>query len=331
MKKVSLIIKIVLLVIIPLLVATGIGVYSYRRYKGIYGPIYIDNISYKNTAEKIDKYVKFCSSYYEELTDLENSVQTDGYVLNDRGEKLFSLKAYRWFDVDEDDSVTMNYIFILYNINYGNVFYTIYNRGTNDIKFSGYLPQFEIKITDYKDQADDEDDLVASSIFAYNSEYTIEDYNYVGYTKDDGTETKRYEDNLYINANTDTKWALIKPDTDFSENVNITITAVDSKYANNTDEELVKASTITAVNIDIADYITRTTSLNTEELTFNNKPIIQGFETDVEKAGYGRYVFGHYMWWEMLIAIVLTEIVTGSTVLVWTYDFDEKKNKNNNK
>ena len=335
MKRVSIIgivIKLVLLVVIPLLVATGIGIYAYGRYKNVYGAIYINDISYKNTEEKIDKYVKYCSAYYEELTELENSVQTDGYVLNAAGDKLFSIKAFRWFDVTTTGTSTMNYIIILYNINYGNIYYSIYEKGKKDIKFVGYLPTFEIIVTDSgEDLESDEDDHVSKTVFAYNSEFTVEDYKYVGYTKDDGTETQKYEDGSQISSNVDTKWAMITPDTAFSNNVNITINAIDSKYYGNNDEELVKASTVKTVDVDIDNYYTRLNRFDSEVGTYYDVELSKGFNQDVKAAGYNAYVWKHYLWWEMLIAVVLTLIVTGSTVLVWKADIkanEAKEHKN---
>ncbi len=323
-RVVKITLRILLIVIIPLIMAFLIGCYGYNRYKIQLPEYYVSSNEYKNTEQKIENYMRFYSDYYEELTDLENSILgTDGFVENENGDKLFSLKAYRWYFLNDDKSLgAFSYVFVLYNVHYGNVYYTI-NKDDPNAKFEGYLPVFELTITDFAGEGD-EDDLVYKTLFAYNSQHIIEDYNFVGTSKN-GEDTKKYETGATINSNTDTKWAMFTADKEYSKNVEIKITATDGKYAENEDEDLVKAYTIDAVKYNETSFL-NDMNLYTEG-KYNGVELTQAFGEDIKKAGYNKYVIGHYLWWEALIAFVLTLVVTGSVLIVWEGEITKENNK----
>ena len=86
--------------------------------------------------------------------------------------------------------------------------------------------------------------------------------------------------------------------------------------------------------------------VETKDLTFTDgvykyqgKEIKVGYNKDSSKAGYFWYAFTNHIWWQALLAIVLTLVVTGSTVLVWEAETKKEqeaqakreKNKTNKK
>lgn len=310
MKKIY---KILLLIIIPLLIAAGISVYSYSRYKTSFFGYYMNQSEYKNTEDRIDRYVKFYSSYYD--------VWYEEDVKDAEGKALFTLRIYRWFDVDvtEDDNgdeittKSMKYLYALYNINYGNVFYTMYDRADKNNRFEGYLPTFSLVLTDKADE-----DRTTTIEFASKTDCTFEDYNYVGYTNDDGVETKKYYSGAKISADTSVRFATVSVDTTYTVNLNVVITSTDSK-----DTEV----DIDSFEHDFTDYYTNAKKLDIDTKSYMSKTISVGYDEDIADAGYAKFVITKYIWWEALIAIVLTLVVTGSTVAVWESEASKEAEK----
>ena len=54
--------------------------------------------------------------------------------------------------------------------------------------------------------------------------------------------------------------------------------------------------------------------------------IIKGFNENIFEAGYFKYAFKNYIWWECLIALFLTLFVTGATVIVWNNTGNDEEN-----
>ena len=80
------------------------------------------------------------------------------------------------------------------------------------------------------------------------------------------------------------------------------------------------------------DFYNNKTVQDSKEL---KELVKQGFETvyneDIYAAGYNKFVFGKYIWWESLLALVLVEIVCGSFVLVWNAEEEKEAAKNSKK
>lgn len=331
MKKIY---KIILLIIIPLLIAAGISVYSYQRYKSSFFEYYMSQANYKDAEDEVEQYLQFNSTYY----DLWYSED----VKNDDGDALFTLGVYRWFDVvvteDEDENEivtkTMKYYYVLYNINYGNVYYTLYNRTDKDNRFNGYLPKFTLTLTDKNN-----DDNTITSSFVASSEtgssdtsftgHTFSDYNFIGYTDDDGNETKKFYSGDKITTGTDVKWVIGSVSSTYSLNLNLVINATDSKDTS-VDEDVYEH--------DFSDYYVNVKKyLNEDSGIFVSKELNVGYDEDITDAGYAKYVITKYIWWQDLIAIVLTLFITVSTVIVWDSEAkaeaekaEKIKNKQNN-
>ena len=310
--------KIILLVIVPLLIAFGISSFAYNNNVSGFVPDYIAEAGYKNTQGETEKYLEIYSSVFEKYLEKE-------IVNEETGLKLFTLTVYRWFNFDLESNeldykeVEYKYAYVLSNINYGTVYYSIYERDDKAHRFE-YLPTFKLTINDLSDEEDNQD--TTSVDFADNSDAKLSDHNFVGYTKDSGEETKRTYSGVKISTPS-TKWASVKVDSKFSLNVEIVISATDAQYPSE------EGATIEVANIIVEDYNQRVKDLTVSDgvYKYQGKDVVVGFNKDIKKAGYFGYAFSHHIWWQALIAIALTLVVTGSTVLVW--EAEAKKEKEN--
>lgn len=318
------IINVLLVVIIPLLAAFAVGLYGYNRYdvaftvKAEKKGYYDSRIEEKNSESEILAYLDFYTSYYEEI--YSNDVKSDS-----TGKDLFTLKGYATYyqTYKEDGEVntkTLNYMFFAYNINYGNLYKEIYKNNKNEL--GAYVPTLNVTFIDHDTIGTDSVKKKAGTFAPINSVELI-DHNWVGYTKEDGTKTQKNSNNERITF-TDTigqnkyfanvKVATFSIDKEYSSNLDLEISTTDPQYSSY-DESTVVVSTISLQNIiQRAKYF-----------DINGANVKQGYEEDIYKAGYFKYAFGRYLWWEGLIALVLTLIVTGATVIVWNISDDKFK------
>ncbi len=306
--------KIILLIIIPLLVAFGIGSFAYNNNTAGFASDFISKAGYKNTEGETERYLDFVTSAYEKYYSQE--------IKNENDVKLFDLVVYRWFDISLDDeeidykTTTYKYAFVLQNINYGEVYYSIYERNDKQHRFE-YLPTFKLTINDLGDEDEEKRDTVEVE-FLDNSDTVLSDYNFIGYTDDEGVTSKRTYSGVKISTPS-TQWASVKVDTDFTSNVEVVIEATDAEFASN------EEATIEVEKIELTDFNQKIKDLKKTEkgYAYASKELKLGYSKDIYEAGYFGYAFVNFIWWQALIAIVLTLIVTGSTVLVW--DAEAKK------
>lgn len=327
--------KIILLIIIPLLVAFGIGSFAYNNNTAGFLPDYISKAGYKNTEGETERYLTYFTSAFEKYYSKEVTIYNEE---QSKEIKLFDLDVYRWFDFElnsedaiDTKTVQYKYAYVLSNINYGNVYYSIYERSDKNHRFE-YLPTFELTINDLGDEDEEKRDTNTTA-FADNSDAKLNDYNFVGYTDDEGEETKRTYSGVKISTPS-TKWASIEVDTKFTNNVEVIIEATDSQYPSE------DGATIEVAKFELTDYNQKAKDLTGSEGAYKyaNKDIVTGLNENMKKAGYFGYAFTHHIWWQSLIAIVLSLVVTGSTVLVWEDEARKAKeaqakktNKNNKK
>ncbi|MFA6661498.1 MAG: hypothetical protein WCS56_00525 [Bacilli bacterium] len=307
------IVKILLLVIIPLLIAAGIGTYSYIRYKDSYFNYYMASSSFKDSAKEINAYVKYKTDNYY--------LYDDEVVKDEDGNELFTMNVYRWFTVDDDDNKTFEYFYVLYNVNYGNIHYESEDADTDFAE----MPSLNMELIQYSDiedpedaELEDYDDISSKYTASFSQHETICDYNYVGYVEEDGTETQEYSSGDEINQGNKIGVRYVDANvsnTDFNSKVRLIITATNKAGTADT-------TTIIYQN-DFSNYYTSVGSWDTEENTYGIQQLEIGYGEDIQEAGYNGYVFGKFIWWEALIAIVLTEVVTISAVVVW--DSESKK------
>ena len=308
-------IKILLLVIIPALVAVGVGIYSYHRYQNYFYTYYLDSAKYKDTEDLLDRYMLFNDTFYSEY------IKED--IKNGENKNLFTLAVYKEFDEitnEEDDTTenTMKYTFYIYNVDYENVYRTI--PGYDDAskhKFNDYLATFKLIITDSADE-DNKIELTLST----NTAYSFKDYGFKGVG-----DTQKWQNGDKIST-AYVKWAEIDvSEYEISESVKIEIQAIDSQYPNEED-----GNNFTAFEKDVTDFYTNVKKLDTEAKKYNGEELKEAYNGDVKKAGYNKYVFAKWMWWECLIGIALTLVITGSICIIWVgSEKDEKEQGEKNK
>lgn len=321
MKKV--IFSIVLLVIIPALVVFGIGVYGYNRYQTSYtaqgekNGYFEQYVEKDNTESEINVYLKFNSEYYKEELSKD--------ILNSNGDRLFTIKMYSvLYDKKNGDNAekSLVYEFYAFNIDYGMLYKEIYKSEANN-KLGAYMPKLSIKLVDHE-KIGTEDELSTDISLTALENYAIRDYNWVGYTKEDGTKTQKNSSGERINFSDYNKYlgttvatAKVGPfaaNKDYSSNIDLKISVTDPQYAS-FDESTVLLETI---NINMVQKI------KNYDVTAEN--IIKGFNENIFEAGYFKYAFKNYIWWECLIALVLTLFVTGATVIVWNNTGNDEEN-----
>lgn len=300
--------KLLLILVIPLLVAVAVGIYSYHRYTNAFYGYYLENAKYKDTEDLLNRYMMYNDTYFQEYLKKD--------VVSEDGKALFTLAVYREFDevTDENDETTktMNYSFYIYNVDYENVYRTIPGyTDTKEHKFNGYLATFKITITD----AADEDNVIEENLTT-NTNYAFKDYNFKGVgdtqTWQDGSKIKNV---VYVKY-----FGLDVSEYEITENVNIKITCIDTQYASEDDTNFV------ALEEDRTDFFTSVKKLDEETKTYDGKELTEAYNGNYKAAGYNKYVIVKWMWWECLLGFALTLIITGSTALVWqNEDAKEKK------
>ena len=77
--------------------------------------------------------------------------------------------------------------------------------------------------------------------------------------------------------------------------------------------------------MDKTDFLTNVKKLNASANTYDGSEITAAYNGDFKAAGYVKYVITKWMWWECLIGLALTLVVTGSTVLVWQSEEAKEK------
>ena len=299
--------KLIIVLIIPLLVAVGVGFYSYHRYQNYFYTYYLDNAKYKDTEDLLNRYMLFNDTYFQEY------IKQD--VKSEDNKDLFTLAVYREFDEieneDEETETTMKYSFYIYNVDYENVYRTIPGyQDEKEHKFNSYLATFKLTITD----AADEENIIEVT-FSTNTSYAFKDYNFKGVG-----DTQKWQDATKITT-AYVKWAEVDCSAqEITENVKLTITAIDSQYPS--DEH---GNNFEAYTTDLTDFFTTTKKLDTDAKKYDNKELVSAYNGNVKKAGYTKYVIAKWMWWECLIGFALTLVITGSIFIVWTGEEEKEK------
>ena len=70
---------------------------------------------------------------------------------------------------------------------------------------------------------------------------------------------------------------------------------------------------------------------NKDDGKYEGKTLEVGYDQNIYEAGYAKYAIGKYVWWQALIAIVLTLVITGSTTIIWETETAKEKEANSKK
>ncbi|MFA7367599.1 MAG: hypothetical protein WC008_04750, partial [Bacilli bacterium] len=287
-------------ILIPVLSATFIGIYSYNRYTPFYFDEYMDEAP-ETTYDKAHAFLKYTTDAYEKDPYFNEDVMKDGDL-------ALTFEVYRSVAITTEkvdgEDVTTNkivYHFAMYNINYNKLF-EIKDPTGEDKLLNNNIPQVYIKITDLSD----DDNVEVISLGVPNNQLFIDDYN--------ASPSKDYVGNNFTNKYLG--WATFEGTKKFSKNVKIEVLMSDKPE----DEfEALYYSVIT--QFEKNDFENSISTYDSFE---------DGFSNDYKAAGYFEYIFKKQLWWHISLALVGTGFVSFMFYVVWNYEeeqFAKKKTK----
>ena len=313
-----------LVILIPILSTFAIGLYGYKRYQDQFlvqdePKGYFDTrIEEGNTLSEIKAYLDFYTAYYKEIVSTE--------VKNAQNYSLFTLKGYATVGVEYDENgeitnKTLVYMFFAYDIDYGMLYKEIFKSEQNN-KLGAFIPTLSVDFID-RDTEGTDDELKTVANMSALSIVNLVDNNWVGYTREDGTKTKRNASgNAIVFSDSNSSTALVKvasfvPNKEYSSNLDLEFKTTDSEHSSD------EASTVTIGRVSLSNVVQKAKNFDLE-----GEGIVKAYDEDIFEAGYFKYALARFIWWECLIAFVLTLLLMVVIVVVWTADSqEEKKNK----
>lgn len=329
MKK---LIKILIVVIIPLLAAFGIGTYAYRRYQGNFFPNYMDNASQDSSIERFVTLLEFEEQY------LDYKKTDDGFeffyskdVENEYG-KLFHLDIIRSNRITKEDETKDNlpagqkdvndltYFFAIYNLNYKTVATSLEDQEDGEHGLlKTEIPALQLQLVDTKDENIVTTVKTLGSVLTDYANAEIPDYGYSPKKDDRGRALFESGTSPMFYMKLDAS-AL----NSFSEKVKVVISAASSWTG---------ADTVTKeVFSEEIDGMYNGNDINKkDEAKDELKKFTKVYDQNIKEAGYFSFCFKKYIWWEALLAIAVAGIVCGSFVAVWSSEEKESNKKDKNK
>ena len=335
MKKglISKIIKLCIVVLIPLLVGLYIGVYFYQNYEYKYFDYYMDQASDENTEDRLVSYLEYITAnveYTKENDKYEFYVRED--VKNEHGD-LFTLSIVRAYSVAEEayynkkgeylglrDTYYMTYYIAIYNVNYDTVVKTLDPSGEQKLLYT-QLPKFKVEILnvdEYNENKIDFEMTTTANVTAESNLTVIYDYGY-------SPEKDSKGNKLNAGNPTSMRYYVLEAKSleQMDSEVKFQVTAI-SNFEEDADpiEEAV-------ATVELNDFYNNKTIQGSKEIQAKLEEFKTAYNEDIYAAGYTKYVVGRYLWWQVLLALLISEIVCGSFVLVWNSETEkvEKKRK----
>jgi hypothetical protein len=328
---ISKLIKMCIVVLIPLLASVGVGFYGYQYYQFRFFDHYMEKASDENTEDRLISYLSYINEKLDYSKEGENyDFYVKEKVSNEYGD-LFTFSIIRGADiifenyenkigtvVGKRDNYYLTYYFAIYDVNYETLAKTLDPSGEHKLVYTE-LPKLYITLEDVNDEekAFGFDTTTVAQVTGESNIVTIYDYGY-GPEKD--------SNGKQLNAGNPTSMRYYVLDAkqlkDYSSEIKITVD-VKSNYAGDDQAEDEQVYELTK-----ADFYNNKTVQDSKEL----KDLVKkDFETvyneDIFKAGYTKFVFAKYIWWEVLLAFVLVEVVCGSFVLVWNAEEEKEAKK----
>lgn len=332
---ISKIIKTCIVVLIPLLAAVAVGTYAYGYYEDRFFDHYMEKASDENTEDRLVSYLSFITErldYTKEGNEYKFYVKQK--VSNEHGD-LFTFSIIRGAEivygdyenklgtvVGKRDNYYVTYYFAIYDVNYDALAKTLDPSGEHKLSYTE-LPKLYITLEDVNDE-----DKVLGFDLTTVAQITGESNLTVIY--DYGYSPKKDASGKELNAGNPTSMRYYvlegKSLKSFSSDIKITID-VKSNYSG---EDQAEDEEVLALTKN--DFYNDKAIQDSKEL----KDLVkQGFEKvyneDIYAAGYNKFVFGKYIWWESLLALVLVEVVCGSFVLVWNAEEEKEAAKKSKK
>lgn len=319
MKK---IIILIISILIPLIAAVAISLYgvNYRYVPSANTTVLSEFLSDMNRGivdceGRIKNYRKMENYYYEEEPILKKDIN------NEEGKRILTVAVYRNLCIYkptanvEEKLKTLFEVFV-YNVNYDLV-KSYFKLDDMEIIEKAEMPTFTVTFTPTNGKEEFTIEL------RNRSNVVIPDYDSVPEYANETTKTRNY-----VQSNVFREYETTNTLSTFSDDANITIKA--SISVTNADK------TTTSIEADepiVEEYIA---DFNHKGEEMDEKQLKVGYrESSVDEtyknAGYYKWLVKHYLWWEALIAFLLTGVITGTFYLVYVSEENSKKTKKKRK
>ena len=320
---ISKIIKLCIIVLLPLLAGVLTGIYAYGNYQDRYFDYYMEGASEENTEDRLVSYLDYINEYVEyEKKDEGYNFYFSQEFSNEHGElfKATIIRAYKIVNeayynkkgtyLGTRDNHYMTYYFAIYDVNYETLAKSIDSTGEHKLLYTE-LPKLSIEIKNTNAEESDPtvkfDMATVASITGESNLVTVYDY---GYSPEKDSKGNK------LNGDNPTSMRYYVLDGSQLDSLNSEVT-IDINLNSNWEGED-QAEQITVASFEKTDLYSNKTVQDDkgtirDSLTSFNKV----YNEDIFAAGYNKFVFGRYIWWQVLIAVVLFEAVCGSFVLVW--------------
>lgn len=318
MKK---IIILIISIIIPLIGALFVGLYATNiRYQ----PETNTTIASKFRADlnegaitsptRIEKYREFENYYYDEEPIFLQTLK------NDVGSNMMTLAIYRSYyfyqpSADVESQKKIKFEVFVYDINYNLIkdYFTLDDQSVID---KAPLPTLKITLT----PTNGKDPLTVT--LTNRSDVMIPDYNAVPEWANEAESTRNYVQSYMFRVTQETALKSFSKDVNITIDATLSITGADS------------TTTTIAADEPIAKVYVEDFESNFDKVDTSNYK--KGFrESSVlgtyKNAGYYKWLFLNYIWWECLIAIALIGFVTVTFYFVWTAEDQATKVKTKKK
>ena len=339
---ISKIIKMCIVVLIPLLAAVAVGSYAYGYYQDRFFDHYMEKASDENTEDRLVSYLSYINQrleYKKESNDYKFYVKEK--VSNEYGD-LFTFSIVRGASivyesysnkigtvVGKRDNYYVTYYFAMYDVNYDLLAKTLDPSGEHPLLYTE-LPKISVTLKDLNDE-DNELSFETTTVANVTGESnTTAIYDY-GYSPEKDSKGKQ------LNAGNPTSMRYYvlesKSLNEFSNDIELSI-ELKSNYVG--EDQVENEEVFTKEMKDMYSFETVNPTGSKKENYEEYKQMIEDefkvvYNEDIFEAGYSKFVFGKYIWWEVLLAIVLVEVVCGSFVLVWNAEEEKEMKKATNK
>ena len=316
------IIILIISILITLIAAVAISLYgvNYRYVPSANTTVWSEFRSDMNRGivdceGRIKNYRKMENYYYEEEPILKKDIN------NEEGKRILTVAVYRNLCIYkptanvEEKLKTLFEVFV-YNVNYDLV-KSYFKLDDMEIIEKAEMPTFTVTFTPTNGKEEFTIEL------RNRSNVVIPDYDSVPEYANETTKTRNY-----VQSNVFREYETTNTLSTFSDDANITIKA--SISVTNADK------TTTSIEADkpiaeeyIADFNHKGEEMDEKQLNVGYRE--SSVDATYKNAGYYKWLVKHYLWWEALIAFLLTGVITGTFYLVYVSEENSKKTKKKRK